>query len=319
MRRSSRLAVPLRRPEDVIPHLGERFHWKHGRSAKALADYWWDAVSLPAPIGEVLAQSPDFAEAELLEAWVERETDLQDGEGRPSQTDLLALLGVGSSLAVLGIEAKAGEPFGPTVHARLRDGSAGVRRRVEQLCSHLGIGIDDAHELRYQLLHRTVATLLECRRFRASKAVLLVQSFRDDPKGLADYQRFARAIGMPAIEPGTLGGPRHFAGIGLWTAWVASDVPACGLVIAALRRTTTTTPTQWEGALTDGRPIYIRYRWGELSVRIGKDGETIDQAAEAVPWFEGAVGGANDSGLDLSQVLSATGLILAPALASVAS
>ena len=314
MRRSSRLAVPLRRPEDVIPHLGERYHWKQGRSAKALADFWWDSVVLPTSIQAILAQSPELADAELLEAWMERQTDLEDGQGRPSQTDLLALLGVGKTLAVLGVEAKAGEPFGPTVHARLRDGSAGVRLRIDQLGRHLGLASEAAGELRYQLLHRTVATLLEARRFRAGKAVLLVQSFRDDPVGLADYRRFAQAIGFALAERGALCGPRRFGDVDLWMAWIDTDVPDAGLTIADLRQTTAAVPTHREGALTDGRPIYIRYRWGELSVCIGRQGQTPDKAVGASPWFEGAVGDPTASMIDLTQVLSATGLAIAPAL-----
>lgn len=314
MRRASRLAVPLQRPEDVIAHLGERHHWKQGRSAKALADYWWDKASLPAPVAALLAQAPELANAELLEGWMERETDLQDGQGRPSQTDLLALLGVGETLVVMGVEAKAGEPFGPTVHARLRDASAGVRHRVDQLCAHLELAPEIADGLRYQLLHRTVATLLECRRFRANKAVLLVQSFRDDPKSWADYQRFVGAVGFLGARRGLLAGPRRLNGVDLWTAWIDSDVPACGLTIGDLRRTTSAAPTQWQGALTDGRPIYIRYKWGELSVRIGRLGETIEQTVRAQPWFEGDVGEATGSMIELSQVLSATGLALSPAL-----
>lgn len=34
-------------------------------------------------------------------------------------------------------------------------------------------------------------------------------------------------------------------------------------------------PTQYDGKLDDGRMIYVRYRWGYLSIRISKD-ETDD-------------------------------------------
>lgn len=314
MRRSSRLAVPLRRPEDVIPHLGARHHWKQGHSAKALADFWWGATALPAPIRALLDQAPPVAGAELIDGWLERETDLLDSEARASQTDLLALLGVGDALAVLGVEAKAGETFGPTVFAKLSDCSTGVQNRVEQLCQHLGLEYEAAQSLRYQLLHRTVATLLEAKRFRASKAVLLVQSFRDDPAGLEDYQRFVQSIGFPETGTGTLEGPRRFGAVDLWTGWVDSDVPACGLTIADLRRTTTMSPSQWEGTLTDGRPLYIRYRWGQLSIRIGRQGQSADEAAGGRVWLEGAVGEDTSPIIELPQVLQATGLVLTPEL-----
>lgn len=44
------------------------------------------------------------------------------------------------------------------------------------------------------------------------------------------------------------------------------------LHIASLKRTCIACPSQWEGVLEDGRPIYIRFRWGELSVRLGEIG-----------------------------------------------
>lgn len=134
MRRSSRIAVPLLRPEDVIPHLGKPIHWKQGRSAKSLADSWFFSGGIPAAIADLLSQSERLAGAELLEAWLERETDLQDGRTTPSQTDLLALLAIGDKLAVLGIEAKVDESFGPLVSEWLASGSEGKADRLERLC-----------------------------------------------------------------------------------------------------------------------------------------------------------------------------------------
>lgn len=39
--------------------------------------------------------------------------------------------------------------------------------------------------------------------------------------------------------------------------------------LVALKKTCTACPSQWEGALEDGRAIYARYRRGELSVGVG--------------------------------------------------
>lgn len=41
--------------------------------------------------------------------------------------------------------------------------------------------------------------------------------------------------------------------------------------IKELEKTCWACPSQWEGFLEDGRAIYIRYRWGYLSIRISKD------------------------------------------------
>lgn len=41
--------------------------------------------------------------------------------------------------------------------------------------------------------------------------------------------------------------------------------------IKFLKRTCIACPSQWEGKLSDGREIYIRFRWGKLTVNVGKD------------------------------------------------
>ncbi|WP_309622152.1 DUF6946 family protein [Novosphingobium sp.] len=169
----------MKQPADVIPHLGKPSHWKQGRSAKSLADSWFFAGDIPASIRALLAQSEYLAGAELLEAWLERETDLQDGRATPSQTDLLALLGIGEKLAVLGIEAKVDESFGPLVSEWLDGGSAGKTHRLARLCELFELNSTEVRDLRYQLFHRTAASILEAKRFRSDVAVLIVQSFGD--------------------------------------------------------------------------------------------------------------------------------------------
>lgn len=57
-----------------------------------------------------------------------------------------------------------------------------------------------------------------------------------------------------------------------------TPVPAAGApVVTALEKTCPACPSQWEGTLDDGRVMYARYRWGELSVGLGKD---IDEAVD---------------------------------------
>ena len=38
-------------------------------------------------------------------------------------------------------------------------------------------------------------------------------------------------------------------------------------------------PSQWEGWTSDNRQIYIRYRWGILSINIGEVGDKAEMAA----------------------------------------
>lgn len=58
-------------------------------------------------------------------------------------------------------------------------------------------------------------------------------------------------------------------------------------------------PSQWEGSFTDGSALYIRYRWGYLSVE--KDGEEI---------YGEQVGDGFDGYMELPEVLELTGMVL---------
>lgn len=222
----SRIAVPLLAAADVIPHLGKPSHWKQGRSAKALADCWFAADGLPKALKVLLVSSPELKGAELLDGWLERKTDLLDGCGAPSQTDLLALLSTREGLAVLAVEAKVDESFGERVCDWAADGSLRKTRRLAGLCERLGINPATASGLRYQLLHRTVAALIEAQRFHAQRAVLAVQSFSPNSTGFEDFAAFGDAIGLPVPKRGVLSGPRRFGDIDLWIGWKADEVLA---------------------------------------------------------------------------------------------
>jgi len=41
-------------------------------------------------------------------------------------------------------------------------------------------------------------------------------------------------------------------------------------------------PAQWEGRTDGDRPVYIRYRWGYLSVRVGSPGGDLSSAVTGV-------------------------------------
>ena len=47
------------------------------------------------------------------------------------------------------------------------------------------------------------------------------------------------------------------------------------ITITEIKRTCWACPSQWEGKTKDGRAVYIRFRWGCLSVNVGK---SIDDA-----------------------------------------
>jgi hypothetical protein len=215
-----RLHVSLLAPQDVVRHLGKQEEqWKEGHSAHALATVWFESNDFPPRVKTVLQSNPVFQQAELVDAFMEREVEL-GSKGRPSQTDVLAIAGVGPErLAIVAVEGKAGEPFDKLV-AEWRDGSKGKEARLGGLCEMLNLKTDRAIQLRYQLLHRAVSAILEAKRYRTDLAVLLVHSFSEDDKGFKDFCEFLQGIGFSAPSAGVLTGPMCFAGVNLYAGWV---------------------------------------------------------------------------------------------------
>lgn len=52
--------------------------------------------------------------------------------------------------------------------------------------------------------------------------------------------------------------------------------------ITKLRKTCDSCPAQWEGETSDGQQVYIRYRWGYLSVKVDPDYAVGYRAEEVV-------------------------------------
>lgn len=119
-----RIHVPLLSPESIKPHLGAEHHWKEGRSAKLLIDQWWAANDLPASIKGLLNQASEWRNAELVDAFAERKTSLDDGRPSHPQSDLIAIVGIENRLGILAIEAKVDEGFDKTIEQWLADDSA---------------------------------------------------------------------------------------------------------------------------------------------------------------------------------------------------
>ncbi len=220
------LHLPMKRPEDVIPHLGKGArHWKEGYSAQALATHWWRHNALPPDVARVLDTAEPFRGAELVDAFFERETALGDA-AQGSQTDLMAVLGLaGGGLAVMGVEAKVNETFGKLIGEELAPGcSARKRERIARLCRILGLDPDDrAHVagLRYQLLHRTCAVLFEAQRYHARLGVTLVETFSAEDAHWGEFVTFVRALGG-AAEKGRLCEVGVPGGVRLWLGWCNS-------------------------------------------------------------------------------------------------
>jgi hypothetical protein len=213
---------PLNRPEDVIPYLGKgKEHWKEERSAYQTAYSWFTAKGLPPSVRDLLVRDPAFQGAVLQKAAFEKKTKL-DLHGRESQTDVLAYLEIDKEIAVVGVEAKVDEGFGPLVRD-WNDCGTGKLRRLVGLLDGLEFKSALIGTLRYQLFHRTAATLIEARDAGAPKAAMVVQSFDDRRAGFEDFVAFADAFGTPTATPNQLSPPKRLGDVTIRLGW--SDNP----------------------------------------------------------------------------------------------
>jgi len=211
--------TPINAPEQVIPFLGSEMHWRPGRPSYEIVHSWFAAKGIPPSVQQTMATDALFVSAKALKVYFERKTDL-DGLGRESQTDIVALVGATDRNAVVGIEAKVDETFGPVVIDW--NITPGKDKRLEGLLRVLGIAKENAWHLRYQLLHRTVATIIEAANFRTRDAALIVQSFSPSSArvGFHDFQEFTRLMNARVTEPGRLTPPVNVHGVALRFGWV---------------------------------------------------------------------------------------------------
>ena len=202
-------------------------HWRAGYSAMELARSWSAAGGLPASFGGALAGSP-LAGLTFEHGVVEHESEVP-GKGRPSCTDLMvfARTAVGA-LAIMAVEGKVDEAFGPRVAEWQEGGETAAHRqnrevRLSGLCAALELRPGDVGGVRYQLLHRAFAALDTARRAGATTSVLAIHSLEGrGPTGSnwCDFVDFAVALGCAAVPAGQpfLVGDRD--GVAFWMLWV---------------------------------------------------------------------------------------------------
>ena len=85
---------------------------------------------------------------------------------------------------------------------------------------------------------------------------------------------------------------------------MTENSPNTNIKVASLVRTCESCPSQWEGMTVNNRPIYIRYRWGYLSVRIGKEGGSVDDAVGADEVFGKQIGSEYSGCLSEAELLA---------------
>jgi hypothetical protein len=194
----SRCFIPSRGPSEWQAFLAEpEKQWKTGYSAKTLAYSWETGDELPTEVSAIIKTVPRYAnvETDLLMAVPEWKVPLPGGSTQ-SQNDVFALIGVGSDLLVAAIEGKVAEPFGETIDDWYARPSEGKKKRLGFLCDLLGLAFPPERHLRYQLFHRAASAIIECKRFRADAAAMIVHSFSPEKAWFEDYVAFAEALGV---------------------------------------------------------------------------------------------------------------------------
>jgi hypothetical protein len=217
------LHVPLVKPEDVIPHLAQReLHWRAGYSAQELAVAWSSARNdFPASVRAVLKTAAEYAEAEFIDGFFEREVEL-GSPGRNSQTDLMVIAGLKDELAIIAVEGKVEESFAELVSDW--NSTPGKQHRLECLCETLGLDADQVGGIRYQLLHRAASAIYEAKRYRCQHALMLVHSFSATHRWFQDFGAFSRVMCQPLEEPNKCSSAKACEGVSLRLAWVADGV-----------------------------------------------------------------------------------------------
>ena len=111
--------------------------WKTRLFCQDLAHFWEAGDRLPNEVASLIKTIPRYKdeEPELLMAMPEWKVPLPGGS-RDSQTDVLALIGVGGDLMVAAVEGKVSEPFGDTIDKWYANPSKGKRHgfNISAIC-----------------------------------------------------------------------------------------------------------------------------------------------------------------------------------------
>lgn len=220
---NDKIYIPSKGPDSWRDFLAQPDkQWETGFSAKTMAHCWEDQNGFPKGFNKVLIDSG--LDLDILLAIPEYKVFL-DNNKTPSQNDLFVLSRDSNGLAVIMIEGKVSEPFDKLI--KDWNNSDGKLCRFEFLADKLEINnsIVDLGDLRYQLFHRTVSSILVAEQFKASKAIMIVHSFSQSNEWFNDYLEFVKLIN-PKINPivdeinkcKTLS-----SGIDLYIGWIKGD------------------------------------------------------------------------------------------------
>lgn len=202
-------------------------HWRVGYSAYELAHAWESATGFPPAVKRTFATGPSdvFHGLEPLIAVPEHKVPLPGGS-RPSQTDLWILARSNAGMRVsVAVEGKCEETFDELTHRWLgKLPSAGKQHRLSALCEILQLEQQTALGIRYQLLHRTAAALIEAERFGAENALMLVHSFSPGHAWYDDYVALAQALDATQAPLNSIVPIGDRYGIALYLGWAADTL-----------------------------------------------------------------------------------------------
>lgn len=180
--------------------------WKREFSAFETAVSWESAAKrkssgLPKPIEQLLIAN-EYGDPALIFAVAEHKVDLPGGPAA-SQSDVWAVIRTSKGMLSLTVEAKAREAFGDEILERwlvAGESERSIANRKERwyyIQSHLPRS-DSLLQVRYQMLHRCAASVIEAKRLGLQHAAFIVQAFHTPDKSFQDYARFCEALKIPA-------------------------------------------------------------------------------------------------------------------------
>ena len=194
----TKIYIPSPGPDAWKQFLAQpELHWAKGYSARTVANSWEAAGDLPPEIERLL--EPVIGPPQLLLAIPEHKVPLPGGQ-RESQCDVFALVRGRDGVVACAVEGKVDEPFGPTVGEWLIGASPGKLERLRAICELLGLPQAIAGPIRYQLLHRTAAAVIEADRFMTASAAMIVQSFSPTARWRGDFDAFVHLFATPATQ-----------------------------------------------------------------------------------------------------------------------
>jgi len=165
---------------------------------------WEGSSGLPAEIASLFTNAEDafLRDCQLAIAIPEYKVMLAGGSPE-SQNDVFCLLSSESGLVSMMVESKVAEDFDVTIGAwKKRTSPAGVKARLDQIQTKIGLTGDIPEHIRYQLLHRTASAVIEAERFHARHAAMVVHSFATNQNNdhFDDYENFLNLYGVAATR-----------------------------------------------------------------------------------------------------------------------